>query len=86
MRLTTKRAYYIFGAIGGLIASLITYQLVLNRLDLPYGTLDFTILLSALSLSIFFVPVGIAVGLCIVLVTRILRSWLYFHFGSADSG
>ncbi len=86
MRLTTRRTYYIFGTVGGLVASLITYQLVLNRLDLPYGTLDFTILLSALSLSIFFVPVGIAAGLCVVLVTRIVRSWLYFHFGSADSG
>ena len=86
MRFTTKRTYYIFGTIGGLVASLVTYQLVLNRLDLPYGTFDFTILLSALSLSIFFVPVGIAVGLCIVLVFRIARSWLYFHFGSPDSG
>ena len=86
MRLTTRRTYYIFGTVGGVVASLTTYQLVLNRLDLPFGTLDFTILLSALSLSIFFVPVGIAVGLCIVLVTRIVRSLLYFHFGSADSG
>ena len=86
MKLTARRSYYIFGTIGGLIASVITYQLVLNRLDLPYGTFDFTILLSALALSIFFVPVGIAAGLCVVLVTRIVRSWLYFHFGSTDSG
>ena len=86
MRPTAKRTYYIFGTVGGLIASLVTYQLVLNRLDLPYGTFDFTILLSALSLSIFFVPVGIAVGLCIVLVYRIVRSLLHFHFGSPDSG
>ena len=86
MRSTGKRNYYIFGTIGGLIASFITYQLVLNRLDLPYGTFDFTILVSSLSLSIFFVPVGIAAGLCIVLVSRIVRSWLYFHFGNADSG
>lgn len=86
MRPTAKRTYYIFGTIGGLLASIITYQLVLNRLDLPYGTFDFTILLSALSLSIFFVPVGIAAGLFVVLMTRIVRSWLYFHFGRADSG
>ena len=83
---TARRIYFIFGAVGGIVASFITYQLVLNRLDLPYGTFDFTILVSALSLSIFFVPVGIAAGLCVVLVTRIVWSWAYFHFGSPDSG
>ena len=83
---TAKRIYLLFGIIGGLVASSVTYQLVLNRLDLPFGTFDFTILLSSLSLSIFFVPVGIAAGLCVALAARIVRSWLYFHFGSADSG
>ncbi len=86
MKRTPRRIYYIFGTVGGLVASLVTYQLVLNRLDLPYGTFDFTILLSALSLSIFFVPVGIAVGLSVVLVYRIVWSLVYFHFGSPESG
>ena len=86
MRTTIRKLYYIFGTVGGILASLTTYQLVLNRLDLPFGTFDFTILLSALSLSIFFVPVGIAVGLGVILVSRIVWSWAYFHFGSADSG